>query len=84
MPSTQPAIQKPNFDVFGEKSQKINCKAFHGETYFAYFCQFFHNLLSKIVRGNKFSFLTWFRPLDFTFSEDFIVSKDPFALQTDT
>ena len=35
MMSTQPAIQKPNFDVFGEKSQKNSYKTFHRETYFA-------------------------------------------------
>ena len=29
----------------------------------------------------QFSFITLFRPLDFTFSEDFSISQDLFALQ---
>ena len=29
MASTWPSTQKPNFDVFGKKLQKISCKTFH-------------------------------------------------------
>ena len=49
MAITQPTTRKPNFDVFGNNWQKISSKAFHRKTYFALFCEFVHNLLSKIV-----------------------------------
>ena len=68
---------------FGKKIEKVSCKIFHGKTHFAQFREFVYNLLPKIVWGNRFSFLTGSRPLDFTFSENVSDSKDPFALQTD-
>ena len=83
MASTQQYTEIPNFDVLGKILQKISCKTFHKKTYFAYFCEFVSNLLSKIVWGNKSLFLTWSRALDFTFSGDFSVCKASFALQID-
>ena len=68
---------------FGKKSQNISCKTSHRKTYSAKFCEFVSNLVSKIVWGNRFSFLTLSRPLDFTFAEDFTIWKVPFALQID-
>ena len=35
MASTQSSTQKPNVDVFWQKTAEISCKAFHRETYFA-------------------------------------------------
>ena len=35
MASTQPTMQKPNFDAFGKISQKNSCKTFHRKIYFA-------------------------------------------------
>ena len=49
--------------------QKIRSKTFHRKTYFAWFCEFVSKLLPKIVSRNRFSFLTQWKPLDFTFSE---------------
>lgn len=39
--------------------------------------------MSKIVRGNTFSFPTQFKPLDFTFSQGFSIWRGPFTLQND-
>ena len=47
------------------------------------FLQFVSNLLSKIVWGNKISFVTCSRPLDFIFSKVFSLWKVSFALQID-
>ena len=44
---------------------------------------FFSKLLSKIVWGNRFSFLTLSRSLYFTFSENVIIGKGPFFFQID-
>ena len=54
--STQPTILKPNFDAYGKISQKISSKTFHRKIYFAYFRQFFHNSLFKIVTCEE---MTW-------------------------
>ena len=75
MASTQPSTQKVNLKIFGKKLQKINCETFHRKTYFAWFCEFVSNLLSKIVWGNRSLFLTRYRLLDLTFSEDFSIRK---------
>ena len=75
MASTQPSTQKLNLKIFGKKLQKINCETFHRKTYFAWFCEFVSNLLSKIVWGNRSLFLTRYRLLDLTFSEDFSIRK---------
>ena len=75
MTSTQPSTQKLNLKIFGKKLQKINCETFHRKTYFAWFCEFVSNLLSKIVWGNRSLFLTRSRLLDLTFSEDFSIWK---------
>ena len=37
----------------------------------------------RLSEETVFLFLTWSRPLDFTFSEDFSIWKGPFALQID-
>ena len=41
--STQPATQKPNFNILRKKSHTVNCKTFHKKTYFAQFREFFLN-----------------------------------------
>ena len=69
MASTQPSTQEPNFDVFGKKIAKKSAVNLQP--------------FVKIIWGNRFSFLTRSRPLDFTFSEDFKIWKVPFALQID-
>ena len=63
--------------------QNTSLKTFHRKPYFAKICEFRSNILSKIVWGNRFSFISWSRPLDFIFSEDFSIWKLWFALQID-
>ena len=53
------------------------------KNYFAWFCEFVYNLLYKIFWGNRFWFLTQYKPLDFIFSESFNILRDAFAFQTD-
>ena len=56
MASTQPAIQKPSFDVFREKVQKINRKTFHRETYFAYFGNLSTTFYPRLSEEKEFYF----------------------------
>ena len=81
MANTQPATEKATFNICARKSSKISLKTLHRKTYFIYFCEFVYNFLSKTVRGSILSFLTPSRSFEFTFSVDFSISKESFALQ---
>ena len=69
--------------AFCKKSQKISCEIFLRKTYFPYFRRFVSNRLFNILWRNRSPFLTLCRPFHFTFCEDFIIWKVPFALQID-
>ena len=81
MVSTQTDTQELNFDVFVKNPHKTSCKTFDTEIYFAQYREYVCNLLSRIVWKNRVSFLTQYTPLDFKFSENFRISKDPFAFE---
>ena len=76
MVTIQPTTQKAIFDIFVTYSKKISCKTLQIKT------QFY--LISRICLQycrSTFSFLTWCRPLEFTFSLDFNISKNSFVFK---
>ena len=80
MRSTQLPPKSQILAFFGKKLQKVRCEVFQRNIYFPSSREFVSNLLSKILWGNRFLFLTRSRPVDFTFFEDFSIWKVPFAI----
>ena len=69
------------FTFFGKKWQKISCRTFYRKPIWLSFVSFSTTFRPRLSWGNTFSFLTWSRPLDFTFPGGFSILKDPFPLR---